>query len=183
MGCRWWFVSGLMAAVHTLHGIGSPVCAASRLGEASLAQVLCSFCRGLATGEHGQRGSSCFQRMPSLKRPFPLNYCRVFAAPPDLQAAARRSPAGLVGPGAKNRSGRAPGTGVRVPRACIPRRYLFMSARLIASAALTALLLTSSGLAETPLKSGPQVGERNNRRGFYPQWVAGPATGQRRCPV
>jgi len=58
-----------------------------------------------------------------------------------------------------------------------------MSARLLASAAVAALLLASSGLAETPLKSGPQVGERNNRRGFYPNWVAGPAAGQRRCPV
>ena len=58
-----------------------------------------------------------------------------------------------------------------------------MATRLLASAGLGALLLTSSGLAETPLKSGPQVGERNNRRGFYPQWVAGPAAGQRRCPV
>jgi hypothetical protein len=58
-----------------------------------------------------------------------------------------------------------------------------MSARLIAAAALGIVLFTGSGLAETPLKSGPQVGERNNRRGFYPQWVAGPAGGQRRCPV
>ena len=53
----------------------------------------------------------------------------------------------------------------------------------IASAALGALLLASSGLAEIPLKSGPQVGERNNKRGFYPKWVAGPAAGQNRCPV
>jgi hypothetical protein len=61
-----------------------------------------------------------------------------------------------------------------------------MSARLIVCATLGALLLTSSGLAETPLtplKSGPQVGDRNNLRGFFPNWVTGPAAGQRRCPV
>ncbi len=63
-----------------------------------------------------------------------------------------------------------------------------MSARLIAAAALGAVLFVGSGLADTPLpsgplKSGPQVGDRNNKRGFFPQWVTGPATGQRRCPV
>jgi hypothetical protein len=58
-----------------------------------------------------------------------------------------------------------------------------MSARLIATAALGVVLFAGSGLAETPLKSGPQVGDRNNKRGFLPQWVAGPAAGQRRCPV
>jgi hypothetical protein len=58
-----------------------------------------------------------------------------------------------------------------------------MSPRLIVCTALGALLLASSGLAEDSLKSGPQVGERNNRRGFYPNWIAGPAAGQRRCPV
>jgi hypothetical protein len=58
-----------------------------------------------------------------------------------------------------------------------------MSSRLIATAALGALLFAGTGLAENPLRSGPQVGERNNRRGFFPQWVAGPAAGERRCPV
>jgi hypothetical protein len=58
-----------------------------------------------------------------------------------------------------------------------------MSARLIAAAALGVVLFTDIGLAETPLKSGPQVGDRNNKRGFMPQWVTGPAAGQRRCPV
>ena len=58
-----------------------------------------------------------------------------------------------------------------------------MTPRLIAGAALAALLLASAGLAEDPLKSGPQVGTRNDRDGFYPQWVAGPCSGQRRCPV
>jgi hypothetical protein len=36
---------------------------------------------------------------------------------------------------------------------------------------------------QVPLKSGPQVGAENNRRGFFPQWVTGPSAGQRRCPV
>ena len=58
-----------------------------------------------------------------------------------------------------------------------------MTLRLIASTAVAALLLASNGMAEDPLKSGPQVGEKNHRRGFFPQWVTGPAAGQRRCPV
>ena len=58
-----------------------------------------------------------------------------------------------------------------------------MVRRLIASAALTALLLSGNVLADDPLKSGPQVGTNNDRRGFRPQWVAGPAAGQNRCPV
>lgn len=58
-----------------------------------------------------------------------------------------------------------------------------MSPRLIASAALAALLLAGNGLAENPLRSGPPVGASNNRRGFLPQFVAGPSTGQRLCPV
>jgi hypothetical protein len=58
-----------------------------------------------------------------------------------------------------------------------------MTPRLLASAALAALLLGGTVRAEDPLKSGPQVGAENDRRGFYPQWVTGPAAGQRRCPV
>jgi hypothetical protein len=58
-----------------------------------------------------------------------------------------------------------------------------MTPRLIASAALAALLLASNGLAQEPLKSGPPVGARNNRGGFYPQLVTGPGAGERRCPV
>jgi len=57
-----------------------------------------------------------------------------------------------------------------------------MTPRLIASAAV-ALLLAGIGLAQEPLKSGPPVGARNNRGGFFPQFVAGPGTGERRCPV
>jgi len=58
-----------------------------------------------------------------------------------------------------------------------------MMPRLIASAALAALLLSGNGQAETPLKSGPPVGAKNNRSGFMPQWVAGFCTGQHVCPV
>ncbi|MCE9564433.1 MAG: hypothetical protein K8U57_20540 [Planctomycetes bacterium] len=58
-----------------------------------------------------------------------------------------------------------------------------MAPRIIASVALATLLLASNGWAEDPLKSGPQVGARNNRGGFYPQFVSGPGTGERRCPV
>lgn len=54
------------------------------------------------------------------------------------------------------------------------REVPLMSARHFASAALGVILLSSSSLAENPLKSGPQVGELNNRRGFSPKWIAGP---------
>ena len=46
---------------------------------------------------------------------------------------------------------------------------------------LSFALLT--GGAADELKSGPQVGDKNNRRGFYPQWVSGPGAGESRCPV
>jgi hypothetical protein len=58
-----------------------------------------------------------------------------------------------------------------------------MSARLIASAALAAVLLGGDVQAQDPLKSGPPVGARNNRSGFFPQLVTGPWAGQRLCPV
>jgi hypothetical protein len=58
-----------------------------------------------------------------------------------------------------------------------------MSQRFVASAALVATLLCSNVQAETPLKSGPPVGAQNDRRGFRPQFVAGPSAGQRLCPV
>jgi hypothetical protein len=45
------------------------------------------------------------------------------------------------------------------------------------------LLLAGGTAAADDLKSGPPVGARNNRSGFYPQWVAGPGAGERRCPV
>jgi hypothetical protein len=49
------------------------------------------------------------------------------------------------------------------------------------STALAAVLLAGTGPVEEPLKSGPSVGAKNNRRGFLPQFVTGP--GERRCPV
>jgi hypothetical protein len=58
-----------------------------------------------------------------------------------------------------------------------------MTPRLIASAALAALLLGGDVPAKEPLKSGPPAGAANNRRGFYPQWVTGHCAGKRLCPV
>ena len=58
-----------------------------------------------------------------------------------------------------------------------------MTPRLIASAALAAILLGGTLHAEELLRSGPPVGAENDRRGFYPQWLTGPSVGQRRCPV
>ena len=55
-----------------------------------------------------------------------------------------------------------------------------MTARLIAGAVLAAVLL-GNVQADDALKSGPQVGAKNNRSGFRPQFVTGP--GERRCPV
>jgi hypothetical protein len=58
-----------------------------------------------------------------------------------------------------------------------------MPPRLIASAALAALLLGGAARADDPLKSGPQVGADNGCSGFKPQFVAGPSAGQKLCPV
>jgi hypothetical protein len=65
-----------------------------------------------------------------------------------------------------------------------------MTGRLISSAVLTAILFADTMQAHDPfkvdfpaLKSGPQVGARNNRRGFFPQHVTGPAAGKHVCPV
>jgi hypothetical protein len=58
-----------------------------------------------------------------------------------------------------------------------------MTHRLLSTAALAVLLLVGSVPAEEPLKSGPPVGARNNRGGFYPNFVAGPFAGEDRCPV
>ena len=58
-----------------------------------------------------------------------------------------------------------------------------MPSRLFASAALAVLVIAGNGFAEEALKSGPPVGARNNRGGFFPQHVTGPGAGQRRCPV
>jgi len=48
---------------------------------------------------------------------------------------------------------------------------------------LAVLLLGGGVLSADGLKSGPEVGAANDRQGFYPQWLTGPAAGQRRCPV
>jgi hypothetical protein len=57
-----------------------------------------------------------------------------------------------------------------------------MSQRIFAYAAVAAILV-SNVHAENPLKSGPPVGAENDRDGFRPQFVAGPSTGKRLCPV
>jgi len=61
--------------------------------------------------------------------------------------------------------------------------FVAMTLRLIASAALATLLLANGAQSWEPLRSGPQVGSKNNRNGFFPRHVAGPAAGQRLCPV
>jgi hypothetical protein len=58
-----------------------------------------------------------------------------------------------------------------------------MTPRLIAGATFAALLLGSTVQAVAPLKSGPPVGASNDRSGFKPLLVAGPATGKNLCPV
>jgi hypothetical protein len=58
-----------------------------------------------------------------------------------------------------------------------------MTSRLIAGAAVAALLLCGGAQAEGPLKSGPPVGARNDRSGFLTQLLTGPTTGQTLCPV
>ena len=58
-----------------------------------------------------------------------------------------------------------------------------MAPHVLAGAACAFLVLAGPGLADPPLKSGPPVGARNNRSGFFPQYVAGPGTGAQRCPV
>jgi hypothetical protein len=45
------------------------------------------------------------------------------------------------------------------------------------------MLLAVPAFADDPLKSGPPVGTKNNRGGFFPQLVTGPGAGERRCPV
>ena len=57
-----------------------------------------------------------------------------------------------------------------------------MTARLIAGACAV-MLLAVPAFADDPLKSGPPVGTKNNRGGFFPQLVTGPGAGERRCPV
>ena len=58
-----------------------------------------------------------------------------------------------------------------------------MTRRLMATAALAAFVFGATVQADHPLKSGPQVGAANDRSGFRPNFVAGPSSGQRLCPV
>jgi hypothetical protein len=58
-----------------------------------------------------------------------------------------------------------------------------MNRRLLAGVACSLFLITGALVAQELLQSGPPVGAANNRRGFYPNWVAGPCAGQNLCPV
>lgn len=58
-----------------------------------------------------------------------------------------------------------------------------MNLRLLAAAAVATFALATSTQAWEPLRSGPAVGAKNNRNGFFPNHVAGPSAGQRLCPV
>lgn len=58
-----------------------------------------------------------------------------------------------------------------------------MTPGIFVSAALLAMLVADPGPAAKVLKSGPPVGAKNNRGGFYPTLVTGPCAGERRCPV
>jgi len=48
---------------------------------------------------------------------------------------------------------------------------------------LAIILLCGRVQAADPLKSGPQVGAKNDRSGFVPKFVAGAGAGERMCPV
>jgi hypothetical protein len=58
-----------------------------------------------------------------------------------------------------------------------------MAGRYLVGAAVAALLVAGNGWADELLKSGPPVGAKNNRGGFFPNLVTGPGAGERRCPV
>jgi hypothetical protein len=58
-----------------------------------------------------------------------------------------------------------------------------MTPGFIASTTLAAMLFAGTEMNADQLKSGPPVGARNNRGGFFPQLVSGPGAGERRCPV
>jgi hypothetical protein len=48
---------------------------------------------------------------------------------------------------------------------------------------LAVVLLAGSAAAADDLKSGPPVGARNDRSGFRPELLTGPAPGKSLCPV
>jgi hypothetical protein len=58
-----------------------------------------------------------------------------------------------------------------------------MNRYLLAGVACSLLVLAGDLIAQAPMKSGPQAGDRNNRRGFSPTWVTGPCSGKHLCPV
>ncbi|MFO0969719.1 MAG: hypothetical protein U0793_29525 [Gemmataceae bacterium] len=58
-----------------------------------------------------------------------------------------------------------------------------MATRLLVSGACAFFMFAGALRADPPLRSGPQVGERNNRGGFCPNWITGPCAGKRLCPV
>jgi len=58
-----------------------------------------------------------------------------------------------------------------------------MPPRRLAAAACVLVFLGGAVEANEPLKSGPQVGSRNDRDGFLPNWITGPCAGKRLCPV
>jgi hypothetical protein len=58
-----------------------------------------------------------------------------------------------------------------------------MPPRFLAGTAFTLLLLAGPLPADPPLKSGPPVGARNNRSGFFIDWLTGNCAGQNLCPV
>jgi hypothetical protein len=68
----------------------------------------------------------------------------------------------------------------KTKKASIERRNAMSS--IIAGATLAAMLITGP-IPELPIKSGPQVGAKNNRGAFFPNLVTGPGAGERRCPV
>ena len=53
----------------------------------------------------------------------------------------------------------------------------------LSSVAIGLLLFAGQLIPSEPLRSGPQVGDPNNKRGFTPKWVTGPCAGKHLCPV
>ena len=58
-----------------------------------------------------------------------------------------------------------------------------MNRSLLAGVAYSLFVIAGELIAQEPLRSGPQVGAPNNRRGFSPNWVTGPCAGEHLCPV
>jgi hypothetical protein len=58
-----------------------------------------------------------------------------------------------------------------------------MSRCVFAVASCAFLMLGGLVQADSRLQSGPPVGARNDRTGFFPNWLTGPCAGKRLCPV